>query len=691
MGGRKALAIMSATVMLAAGFATIGLPAAGAASGRSVLGGSAAPQQARAHRVGAVSKSSQVSFDLVLNLRDGSGAVALAKAVSTPGSSSYRHYLTAAQWEARFSPTKAQIATAEKWLRSEGFKAATASADRLTISASGTAAQVERAFGTSLALYRVAGHTVRLANRNLSVPASLAGTVAGAMGVNEVLATPAAAGSNTGSTDPAAPPYPHPPKAFVTAPPCGSYYGAKSTTPKPPFGHGYPKTVPDIVCGYKPAQFRSAYGVKPSQTGAGARVAVVDAYDSTTIKQDATTYFARNDPGDPFSNASFTQMDNTPFTDQGYCGAAGWLTEQAIDVEIVHSMATHAHILFVGAKNCLDTGLYQADDEVITDGAASVITNSWDDDSGDVLDSSSDRKAFNDLFIEAAGKGIGMQYSSGDDGDDFVLTGIAAPEFPGESPWATSVGGTTLKINKSGKRVGELGWSTGRAFKCTANAVGVLPGCTKKNVGHWLAAAEDGESGGYTSFHYKQPSYQKGIVPTSLSERNSAVVGPTPMRVTPDISADADPGTGFLIGLTETFPNHSTHYGETRYGGTSLSSPLLAGIVADADAVAGKSVGFLNPTIYKLDKSDPSAIEDILPEKGLQGNFRRDHANAIVPGVKGFLTSFRELYFKGPETYCDGAGNCASRPDTLHAAKGYDSLTGLGAPGANFIQALADG
>ena len=694
MGRRKAVAAASAVAALVAAlFATVGLSAAGANSGRTTLGSSAAPAKARTHRVGSVSKSSQVAFDLVLNMRDRSGAIALLHAVSTPGSSSYRHFVTGAQWEARFSPTKAQVASAEKWLRSQGLKVAGVSPDRLTISASGTAGQVERAFGTSLAMYRLAGHTVRLASRNLSIPASLAGTVGGAMGVSEVLAQPAAGGSTAAPAErKGSPPnYPPPPAAFITAPPCGSYYAAKKTTVKPPFGHGYPKTMPDVVCGYKPAQFRSAYGVSASQTGAGARVAIVDAYDSATINQDATTYFQKNDPGDPFSTANFTQIDNAPFNDQTECGASGWLTEQAIDVEIVHSMATDAHILFVGAKNCLNTGLYQADDEVVVDKAAGVVTNSWADPAGDVLDSTSDRKAFDDLFIEAGDKGIGFQYSTGDDGDNFNLVGISAPSYPSDSPYVTGVGGTTLKIDKSGQRVGELGWSTGRAFMCSKNAVGVLPGCTKKNIGHWLPAAADGESGGYTSYNYAQPSYQAGIVPSSLSERNSPVVGPTPMRVIPDISADADPGTGLLIGLTQTFPNGSTHYSQTRYGGTSLASPLLAGIVADIDGMAGHSIGFLNPTIYALDKSEPSAIEDILPEKGKQSNFRRDHASAIVPGVKGYFTQVRELYYPGPEVYCDGTGNCATRPDTLSAAKGFDSLTGLGAPGFNFLADVAGG
>ncbi len=688
MWRKASVKLVSAAAICAALLVTAGLQVANASSGKTALRGTAAPSAARKHAVGSVAKSSRVNFDLVLKLRNARGAEALVHAVSTPGSASYHRYITAGQWETRFSPTKAQVAKARQWLRSQGFKVGAVSRDRMTIAASGTAGQVERAFSTGLERYRLMGHTVRLATRNFAVPAPLTGVVSGALGINQTVAVTAASGSSSSHSGRAAGKtnYPPPPAAFITAPPCGAYYAAKKETLKPPFGHGYPKTVPDVVCGYKPAQFRSAYGIKSSQTGAGTKVAIVDAYDSATIRADASRYFKLNDSGNPFSNAHFGQFDQAPFTHQTLCGASGWLTEQAIDVEAVHSTATHAKINYVGAKSCLNTDLYNADDYVVTHHLADVVTNSWADPAGDVFDSPSDRAAFDQLFIEAASQGIGFQYSTGDDGDNFDLTGISAPGYPSDSPYVTGVGGTTLKINASGQRTGELGWNTGRAFFCSQNAVGVL--CSKKQVGHWLPPAADGESGGYTSYSYTLPSYQKGIVPASLSTRNSPVVGTTPMRVIPDISMDADPGTGFLIGLTETFPK-GVAYGQTRYGGTSLASPLLAGVIADVDQVAGKPMGFLNPTLYALDKSKPAAIYDVLPEKGKQANYRVDHANQIVPGAKGYFRQLRELYYPGPEVYCDGTGNCASRPNTLTVSKGYDALTGMGAPGSNFVAAFA--
>ncbi len=668
--------------------------AAAAASPRPTGGLSSMQATIRQHKVGAVSKSAQVNFDLVLRLRDAAGAQALLKAVSTPGSSSYRHYVTAAQWEARFSPTASAVRTARNWLRSQGFRVGATSKDRITISASGTAARVEKAFGTGLAYYSVRGHTVRLTTGAASVPASISGISVGAMGLDQTSAMPAVASTpsaDTASARPAASAgqFPPAPSAFIPAPPCGTYYNQDITTVKPPFGNGYPTNVPYEVCGYKPAQLRSAYNVG-SNTGKGTTVAIVDAYGSATIAADATEYYNLNDPGDPFANADFSQVDATPFTNETLCAASGWLTEQAIDVEAVHATAPDAHILYAGAKSCLDTDLFNADQYVIDNDLADVVTNSWGDPAGDVLDESSYRAAFDDLLQLAGSTGITMLYSSGDWGDNFWVTGISAPTYPADSPYATGVGGTSLQIGSNGQRIGELGWSTGRSFLCTANGENVLPDCTSSTLGTWGPVEFDAGSGGYTSYNYPEPYYQVPVVPAALADRVASVSG-FAGRVSPDISMDADPSTGFLIGLHEIFPNGKDVYGQPRYGGTSLASPLLAGVIADVDAAsaaAGRAdVGFINPAIYRL-STEPGAIYDVVPG-GNQAQLRVDHAFTYITGAKGYLYSFRVLTYEGPITFCDGTDNCETRDQTLSTAKGYDSMTGLGSAGQDFIADLA--
>ncbi len=675
---------------LATGGSIVGASAAGAAvSGRTPLKGSAVTASARKHVVGAVAKSTPVSFELVLKLRDASGAKSLVRAVSSPGSASYRHYLTASQWESRFSPAASEVSSARTWLASEGFKVGAVSKDRITISASGTAAQVEKAFSTTLKNYKLHGHTVRMAASTMSVPASLSGSVAGALGINQNPATTAQASGSAARTQASAAatnPFPPAPPAFITAPPCGSYYSAKIATVTPPFGHGYPGKVPYQVCGYKPGQLRSAYNIGSATTGKGVTVAIIDAYGSSTIASDSARYFRMNDPGHPFANAHFSQLNATPFTDEAECNASSWLTEQAIDVQSVHSMAPNAHILYVGAQNCID-GLFDAEQNVIDNGLANVVTNSWGQAAGDLLDDVATRTAYDDLFMLADTTGMSVLFSSGDNGDDFNLFGLSSADYPPSSPFVTAVGGTSLKVGANGQQTGQLGWATGRSWKCTANVVGGIPGCTKSTVGTWLPVTYDGGGGGFTSYDYTQPWYQAGVVPSALALRNEALFGDIPLRVEPDISMDADPSTGFLIGLHETFPNGTVRYGQTRYGGTSLASPILAGVIADADQAAGVAVGFINPAIYKLDGT-AGAIDDILPG-GKQAQIRVDHAFTYVPGAKGYITSFRELTYEGVITYCDATGNCATRPNTLSTARGYDSMTGLGSTGPNFVSDLA--
>ena len=251
-------------------FVVVGSEAASAsAPARVTLAGTAAPSKARANHVGSVSNSSTVNFEVVLNLRDQAGAEALVQSISTPGSASYRQYLTAAQWEARFSPTQDQVNQVTSWLQSQGFSVGAVAKDRTTISASGTAAQVESAFSTSLQNYQVGGHTVRMASSDLSVPSSLSGVVAGDYGDQPEC------GHGSGRRRKRGPPGFGMPRACPPPSRASSRPRRRRSSPlrraalttgpttklSPPFGQGYPNTVPDVVCGYKPGQYRSAYGV----------------------------------------------------------------------------------------------------------------------------------------------------------------------------------------------------------------------------------------------------------------------------------------------------------------------------------------------------------------------------------------------------------------------------------------------
>ena len=113
-------------------------------------------------------------------------------------------------------------------------------------------------------------------------------------------------------------------------------------------------------------------------------------------------------------------------------------------------------------------------------------------------------------------------------------------------------------------------------------------------------------------------------------------------------------------------------------------------MIADADQAAGTSLGFLNPVLYQAYRHTPAAFTDIVrpAHPARTAVIRVDYANLVDP-TAGYNISLRVIGYQGPETYCDGTGNCATRDVTLTAATGYDSLTGLGSVGSAFIRTLA--
>jgi subtilase family serine protease len=693
---RSWVALSAAGLAVSAAAAAMGAPAATAAGGPHHAPAHSSAAKALNHAKaserskpdGKVAPASRIKFDLVLKLRHATKANAFVRKVSNPASKSYHHYLTDAQWENRFAPSRAQVATAKSWLHKNGFSSGSVASDRLFVSARGTARQINRAFSTHLGYYKVDGHRVRLASSKLKLPTAILGSASGVVGVNQYINRPdlALKGATPATARPADA-EPAPPAGFRNPQPCSATWGAKvdkadSPSLYAPYGAGRPYDI----CGYQPSQLRSAYGVgnSSSSNGSGVALAIVDAYDSPTLLSDAQHYESLNDPSHPLASSQFFNDQPATVGNEAACAASGWYDEQSLDVEASHAMAPGADILYVGAQDCFDNSLLAALTTAVTSGA-SVVSDSWGDDLGDLLEDADSKTAFDDTFMLADSTGVSVLFSSGDNGDNFADFGLAVPDYPPTSIYVTAVGGTSLEVNKAGSRLAELGWSTGKQTLCAGVSTTNCGSATTPSG----AMAWNAGGGGGTSYSYAQPFYQAGVVPNSISERNSAIFGPQPLRTVPDISMDADAQTGMLIGLTQTFPD-GVKYDQFKEGGTSLASPLLAGAVADADQAAGQSEGFLNPTLYKAYKEFPSAFKDIIPSaKPLNAaTVRVDYANT-VDNTAGYNVSLRVLDYEGPETYCDGTGNCATRNVTLNTAKGYDSLTGLGVVGPSFIADLA--
>jgi subtilase family serine protease len=299
-------------------------------------------------------------------------------------------------------------------------------------------------------------------------------------------------------------------------------------------------------------------------------------------------------------------------------------------------MAPAAKIVFVGAPNNYQD-LDAAMNHVVDQHLAQIVTNSYGFPTeflprGYI-------KPFEDTLIQAAAEGIGVYFSSGDNGDETQAVGYATADWPASSPWVTAVGGTSLGVGAAPAytRVLETGWGTSN-YNCVTTTLA----CTRTG---WLYG-----SGGGVSVLFAKPSYQSALSATG--------------RAVPDVAALGDPQTGFLVGQTQSFPD-GNYYDEYRIGGTSLSSPIFAGLMALLDQKAGTPHGFANPLFY----AHPGAFYDVLSVKTAVA--RRNYVNS-VDASGGTVDRLR--------TFDDYSGS-----PTQHTNKGWDNVTGLGTPSSSFL------
>src|SRR5438067_1439885 len=124
---------------------------------RSTLPGSAPVWANAQHFANGANANDSIGFRVYLAWNDAAAAEAFASAVSDPHSSSYGHYLTAAQFRQKFAPSAAQVSAVQSWLRSQGFSVNYTPSNNHYVSAQGTVAQAQAAFATQFGMYNVNG------------------------------------------------------------------------------------------------------------------------------------------------------------------------------------------------------------------------------------------------------------------------------------------------------------------------------------------------------------------------------------------------------------------------------------------------------------------------------------------------------------------------------------------------------
>ena len=609
----------------------------------------------------AVPASQPISTRIYLAGQNSDQLAALAQSISEPGSANYHKYLTPAQVQSEFAPTAQQIKTVTDWATGAGLKVT--SVGDGWVDAQGPASTVQAAFGTTLANYTAPDGQAHYAPSSAAMlPAHVASVISGISGLSDTphtnkpatahtTAAPAAKGSSAkgssaGTVKPAG-------DSTFRTDWCSTYWGQTKYN-----------GIDAPICGYNSSQLRSGYGFASSGlTGKGATVAIVDAYASPTMAQDEQTYNSQFGQ-QQFRNGQFREVKNPgAFNSQSECGEADWNQEESLDVEAVHNMAPDANIVYVASNSCHDNDLMGAYSYIVNTHAADIVSLSVDGVDHQVgwNQDPAVRAAYDRIFEKGALEGIGFAAATGDCGDNDPANAVPGANcstasagkqtaWPASSQWVTAVGGTSLAINQNGGYEGELPWGDYDTPPSTP--------------GNWGKLTFSGAGGGGTSTDTGQPFYQRWVVPTSMSQTapNGAHLGQA-MRATPDVAMDAAPESGMAV-------FHTTN-GQPDWapiGGTSLSTPLFAGVEAlQMQAHGGVAPGFENATIY----ANANKFRDITGNGGMetitpQSDWDQNHN--VTSAI---------LHEMGQDT-------------SLRAHPGYDEATGLGSPTLDFVKAPYD-
>ena len=650
---RMALGAIAATAAVA-GMTTTGASAMAQTPPRpadTILAGSGAPFTARTPATGDVAGSQRLSVELWLKPNQ-AAATRFATAVSTPGSAMFHRYASPAGYTARFGATRGTAGRVESWLRSEGFTAVHADAQRTYVRATATTSRIDAAFRVRLRLYKSSArvnagrYPLRANDRPVSVPSSLAGSILGVTGLDNVapllpLDRPGARAAGAASAKAAS--------GGNLA--CSRYYGQHEATGLPRrFGT---TTFPTDVCGYSAGQLRAGYRASMANAGQGQTIALVEQGLARGMFLALKDYAAANamPAPSPLRYAELSLGRNT-------CGDPFAIEEQ-LDVESSYDMAPRASQLVVGGDSCNNgdfglQALFNADIAILNGAGghplATIASNSWENPEGEGQPESL-AKIEHAFLARAAAEGVGMYFSSGDG------SGVLAPS---DDPFAIAVGGTTLGLGKTDDRLFETGWSTGQSL---------LSGDGRS----WVFIGEQGAAGGGPSLVWRRPGYQRGVVPAALAKAQGNKPGPA--RSVPDIGADADPFTGMAVGLLTFKKGQPPTFVQEDIGGTSLAAPLVAGIVTAAQAGQPAAFGFLNPAIYKL--AGTKTYFDPLPLTAKSPALFRGTACGPADCGDELLTTFDD---QNPNMF--GYTGQVTLP-------GYDNMTGVGSPnGPKFIAGL---
>jgi len=462
--------------------------------------------------VGQLPATNRMDLAIALPLRNAAALSNLLQQIYDPRSPVYRHYLTTEQFTENFGPTKQDYQAVVSFAKANHLQVTGTHPNRLLLDVSGSVADVEHALHITLNSYQ---HPTerrsffapdREPSLSLSVP---------------IL--------HIGGLDNYALPKPHLQATRITS----------GQNAKPHAGSGPSGT-------YMGKDYRAAYVPDTTLSGSGQTVGLLefDGYTASDI-----TYYENSAhlQSVPLQNVLLDGFSGAPTGDGGE-------VEVSLDIEVAISMATNLSAVIV-----YEAGPFGSWHDILNrmanDNLAKQLSCSWYIPGG-VADPVADQ-----IFQQMEVEGQSFFNASG---DSCAYTGLI--DFPGDTPYITQVGGTTLTTaGPGGAWTSETVWNWGIEYD--ENGVG---------------------SSGGISTQYSIPTWQTNI-------NMAANRGSTTMRNTPDVALTADNVYVRADG------------GNFQVGGTSCAAPLWAGFAALANQQAigtGQPlIGFINPAVDAIASS----------------------------------------------------------------------------------------
>ncbi len=646
-----------------------------------------------AKNLGTEDPSKTIEVSIWLNPHNRGELDALAEQLYDRSSPNYRHFLNRAQFAARFAPTAEEAKTVGQFFETHNLKVVKVGPDNFFVRARGTVGEVENALHVQLNNYQVLGKTIRANDRDPYVDGAAAPLVMAISGLDDgkyehpLMSRSASLPQGKGATVKASAAGATPDDlgysnicfdGTVTQTysnngngsfPIGTYKGNHLNV--------YSLTSPG--CGYTPPMIQTAYNLTGLYAegfdGTGQTIGIIDWCGSLTIQNDANVFSAQFGlPALTSSNFAITYIPTA-----STCASVDD-AEINIDVEWAHAIAPGANINLIVPPSASFQDVDEAEFTAVNYGLANVISGSYN--AVESLLPASLLATFSLIQETAAVSGISANFSSGDSGDYHAADGIPATvSTPADSPWATAVGGITLALNSDNSIAWQAGWGNNETYLAQEGLVLDPP---------FFFGFIGGSGGGPSNCAFQEVS---GTPPTTTCLAGFAKPSyqkklPGKYRQLPDVSWLADPYTPAVIAITVLGQVPTLQW--QVWGGTSVACPMFSALWAIANQEAGAPLGQAAPYLYSL---PAGAVYDIVPvtsKNNVTASIQEStgtnkYTAAEVAGVSSgkFVSAIWDYADLQDTALVISFGTDSG----LKTAKGWDNVTGVGAPNA---KAFAD-